>query len=42
MDDVGCRGDETSIFNCRYNSEDDCSHYEDVGIICNSELLYMY
>ncbi|XP_072016052.1 scavenger receptor cysteine-rich domain-containing protein DMBT1-like [Amphiura filiformis] len=37
LDDVNCRGDETSLAACRHGGwyEHDCSHSEDVGIICD-------
>ena len=41
LDDVQCTGDETCIFNCQYTTNHNCDHYEDVGIRCSSELLYV-
>ncbi|KAK3108310.1 hypothetical protein FSP39_005332 [Pinctada imbricata] len=35
MDDVACLGSELAIQNCRYKREHDCSHSEDVGVICS-------
>ena len=39
LDDVNCDGDESSIFACNHRNfeENDCRHYEDVGVICYGE-----
>ena len=39
LDDISCRGDEEAIEDCGSNpiSHHDCSHTEDVGIICNGK-----
>jgi len=34
MDDVSCTGSETSLFECSYSSDNNCSHGEDVGVAC--------
>ena len=36
LDDLGCYGNETSLFDCRYNGIGwhNCLHHEDVGVIC--------
>lgn len=35
LDDVDCRGSEKSIMACRHNNFlNDCSHFEDVGVVC--------
>ncbi|XP_062566592.1 deleted in malignant brain tumors 1 protein-like [Saccostrea cucullata] len=36
LDDVSCRGDETSLALCNHNAflQNNCDHGEDVGIIC--------
>lgn len=38
LDYVRCKGTEASIFDCPHNgwSTEDCSHGEDVGVICNT------
>uniref|UniRef100_A0A8C2HXD4 SRCR domain-containing protein n=1 Tax=Cyprinus carpio TaxID=7962 RepID=A0A8C2HXD4_CYPCA len=37
MDDVGCSGSESSIFDCSKTKmgDQDCGHSEDVGVICS-------
>ncbi|KAK7089640.1 scavenger receptor cysteine-rich domain-containing protein DMBT1-like [Littorina saxatilis] len=35
MDDVSCRGTETSLNQCSFTSNHNCAHYEDVGIDCS-------
>ncbi|XP_041474059.1 deleted in malignant brain tumors 1 protein-like isoform X3 [Lytechinus variegatus] len=34
MDDVQCVGNEETIFDCDYNNQTSCSHYEDAGVVC--------
>ena len=34
MNNVGCSGDEDSIFNCSYTSVHTCVHNEDAGVLC--------
>ena len=38
LDEVRCTGTETSLLNCTHNGigvyGDDCTHFDDVGIIC--------
>ncbi|PIK48883.1 putative deleted in malignant brain tumors 1 protein-like isoform X1 [Apostichopus japonicus] len=34
LDDVGCSGEETELLSCSYNSNNNCGHYEDAGVIC--------
>ena len=38
LDDVNCRGDETSLAACRHGAwyKTDCTHSEDVGVICDT------
>ena len=40
LDDVACRGSESRLIDCNYDGNTaDCSHSEDVGIVCtNGEL----
>merc|ERR1712142_156501 len=37
MDDVECRGDEESLFDCIFRAwgQENCGHSEDVGIVCD-------
>ena len=39
LDNVYCRGNESSITECRHNPwySNDCSHQEDVGVVCTSK-----
>ncbi|XP_043092104.1 deleted in malignant brain tumors 1 protein-like [Puntigrus tetrazona] len=39
MDDVNCAGTESSLMNCRTSGINDCSHFEDAGVICSSVRL---
>lgn len=34
MDDVGCSGDEETLFNCRHSKSHNCNHGEDAGVVC--------
>ena len=34
MDDVACRGDESSLVSCQHTSQHDCVHSEDAGVRC--------
>ena len=40
LDDVQCRGNETSILNCRHRpwGVHNCGHSEDASVICSSKL----
>ena len=37
LDNVGCIGTESSLLDCSYISNTDCSHSEDVGVRCQCE-----
>ena len=37
MDDVKCAGDETSLYDCRFTNEHDCSESEAAGVKCTGE-----
>ena len=36
LDDVDCRGTESSLFQCRYSAVHNCVHAEDVGVTCQA------
>lgn len=36
LDDLGCTGNESSVFDCSAAEEENCEHYEDIGIACFS------
>ena len=35
MDEVVCRGNETSLWKCSHDKKSDCSHREDISVRCN-------
>ena len=35
LDDVDCTGSESSIFDCAFTTQHDCSHSEDAGVSCS-------
>ena len=41
INDINCHGNETSLFNCSFNTMTNyyCYHYHDAAVICQSELL---
>ena len=46
LDDVDCDGDEDTIAQCRHNTygwgAHDCSHSEDVGVLCGGLGMFTY
>ena len=36
MDNVGCAGSEAQLWNCSYNSQDDCGAGEGAGVTCDT------
>ena len=34
LKNVDCVGNETTLLNCSYDSDIDCNHSSDVGVIC--------
>ena len=40
LDDLWCRGDEASVASCSFRGwgSHDCSHNEDVGVICKEKI----
>ncbi|KAI8510949.1 hypothetical protein Bbelb_118650 [Branchiostoma belcheri] len=41
MDDVQCKGNENSLFNCSYSGwmTSNCNHDQDVGVVCEEPLI---
>ena len=39
MDEVMCIGRETALINCEFDRNNDCSHFEDAGVVCSSGWL---
>lgn len=39
LDNVGCIGTESSILECSYTADHDCTHFEDAGIRCNTTCM---
>ena len=35
LNDVGCVGNEKKLLDCQYTSNHNCSHLQDVGVVCN-------
>ena len=40
LDDVNCAGGESRLLDCRFNSMDNCGHYEDASVICSMFMLF--
>ncbi len=40
MDEVNCVGDEEHILDCPHTTIEDCSHFEDVAVICDTACTY--
>ena len=40
MDDVQCRGNETSLLQCKHETEDDCGGDEAAGVVCTTGIDY--
>uniref|UniRef100_A0AAQ4RBN7 Deleted in malignant brain tumors 1 protein-like n=1 Tax=Gasterosteus aculeatus aculeatus TaxID=481459 RepID=A0AAQ4RBN7_GASAC len=40
LDDLGCFGNETSLFHCRHPTigESNCGHSEDAGVVCSADI----
>ena len=36
LDNVGCTGNESSLFDCVYSPTHNCVHFEDAGVSCGS------
>ena len=39
LDDVACLGTEYRLIDCSYNSIDNCAHFEDAGVTCNTTCM---
>lgn len=40
MDEVRCTGNESFLINCTHDTDHDCYHGEDAGVICSTPCLY--
>ena len=40
FDEVKCRGSESSLLDCRHESQDDCGDQEGAGVVCHGEQAY--
>ena len=40
LDNIVCQGTEDHLFNCSYTADHYCSHFEDIGIVCNPPCEY--
>ena len=43
LDEVGCSGRENSLFDCYHRpwGDHDCSHFEDAGVVCGGEHVWI-
>ena len=41
LDDVGCVGSESKLFDCSYSSGSGCFHSEDAGVRCQCEHIIL-
>ena len=41
FDNVICTGNENYLYQCRYTTNHNCVHFEDVGVVCRSEYMYI-
>ena len=37
MDNVNCDGEETTLLDCEYDTEDDCGSHEGAGVVCATD-----
>ena len=37
LDDLMCRGNESTLFDCPYDPTHNCNHFEDAGVRCSPE-----
>lgn len=35
LDNVACVGNESRLLDCQYTANHNCSHLQDVGVVCN-------
>ena len=40
MDDVDCRGDESTLLSCGFRDSHNCAHSEDAGVVCSGKCLF--
>ena len=42
LDNVACDGSEENISQCEYETDNNCNHSEDAGVICGGKCLHLF